>query len=81
MKFHQSTTPKQEKEVVNFQELMSDLQGRGWSTGRVAQKLGVNQSTLTMLAKRDGREPRYNLGAQLVDLERRTRPRKKATAQ
>lgn len=62
--------------MTNFQQLIADLNSRGWDNGRIAQKVGCARATIYMLAKGDNQEPRYELGRRLVDLERRTRPRK-----
>ena len=63
------------KQTVNFQWLINALHERGWDYGRIAQKLGCARATIYMLSKGQNQEPRYHLGAALVDLERRTRPR------
>ena len=62
--------------MVNFQELVRQIESRGHSLGWIAMKTGAKQSTLSMIKTTPGREPKYSLGASLVDLERRTRPRK-----
>ena len=62
--------------MVNFQHLIETLHERGWDHGRIAQKCGCARATIYLLAKGENQEPRYHLGAALVDLERRTRKRK-----
>lgn len=62
--------------TVHFGKLISDLGARGWDHGRIAEKAGCSRAVIYQIAKGNTIEPRYNLGAALVDLERRTRPRK-----
>jgi hypothetical protein len=62
--------------VVDFQQLTSDLIDRGWSIGRIAQKVEATPGAIRALADGRNKYPRYPTGAALVDLERRTRPRK-----
>jgi len=59
--------------VTDFQALIRTIEGRGHSLGWIAMKTGANQSTLSMIKNRPGREPKYALGKALVDLERDTR--------
>lgn len=62
--------------MVNFQTLIEKLNRRGWSHARIAEKVGCSRPAIYRLADATNSEPRYHLGAALVDLERRTRPRK-----
>jgi hypothetical protein len=59
--------------VTDFQALIRMIEARGHSTGWIAMKCGVRTSTISMLKHREGREPKYNLGASLVQLEKETR--------
>ena len=62
--------------MTDFQALIRAIEARGHTLGWIAMKTGANQSTLSMIKHRPGREPKYSLGANLVELERRTRKRK-----
>lgn len=59
--------------MTNFQQLITTIEGRGHSLGWIAMKTGANHSTLSMIKNTPGREPRYDLGAALVQLEKETR--------
>ena len=62
---------------MDFQELTSKLNKRGWSDQRIAQRVGCVRTAIYNLRMGKNVEPRYSLGVALVDLERRTRKRKK----
>jgi hypothetical protein len=64
--------------MTDFQALTRKLHDRGWSDQRIAQKLGCVRTAIYQLRIGRNKEPRYNLGRALVELERRTRPRKVA---
>ena len=61
--------------MVDFQALINTLMSRGWSGQRIADKIGCSRSYISNLRNGYNQEPTYTLGAALVDLERRTRPR------
>ena len=62
--------------MVNFQELTAKLYERGWTDERLARKVGVSRAAIYALRIGQNREPRYNVGRELVVLEQRTRRRK-----
>lgn len=59
--------------MVNFQELVETIRSRGHSLAWIGQQVGVGTSTVAAIKNQEGREPRYNLGVKLVELEERTR--------
>jgi len=59
--------------MADFQHIIKTIQGRGHSLGWMSQQLGVSVTTLSMIKNTPGRQPRYNLGQSLVELEMRTR--------
>lgn len=63
---------------MDFQELTHELNKRGWSDQRIAQRVGCVRTAIYNLRMGKNVEPRYSLGVALVDLERRTRKRKKS---
>ena len=63
--------------MVDFQALTTKLHNRGWSDEQIAQKIGCVRTAVYALRMGKNKEPRYALGVALVDLERRTRKRKK----
>lgn len=52
---------------MNWPELLKDLRARGWTQVRLAERLGLAQSTLSELSQ-GKTEPRYSNGAALVAL-------------
>lgn len=64
---------------VNFQELIGKIRRRKpcFTLEWIAQQCKVNYTTIHQLKSKPGRQPRYELGAALVRLEERTRPRRK----
>ena len=64
--------------MVNFQELVETIRSRGHSLAWIASQVSteevpVGTSTVAAIKNQEGREPRYNLGVKLVELERKTR--------
>lgn len=66
--------------MTDFRELLATIEKRGWSRGRIAEKIGCARSTVYALADGRNKQPGYDLGVAIVDLERRTRPRKMGAA-
>ena len=64
---------------VNFQELIRKIRKRKpiYTLEWIANSCNVNYTTIHQLKSKPGRQPRYELGAALVALEKRTRPRRK----
>lgn len=62
--------------MTDFQALIRTIESRGHTIGWIAMKTGANLSTLSMIKHKEGREPKYELGTLLVELERRTRKRR-----
>lgn len=60
--------------MTDFQELIQSMQDRGHSLGWIGRQLNVNVTTLSMIKNTEGRQPRYDLGKALVELELKTRP-------
>lgn len=55
--------------MVNFQVLLKKLHNRGaLSYAEIARKVGAKDTTIVSLANGWTTEPRYNLGAALVEL-------------
>jgi hypothetical protein len=55
--------------VVNFQVLLKKLHIRGrLSYAEIARRVGAESTTIVSLANGHTTEPRYNLGAALVEL-------------
>lgn len=65
--------------AVNFQELIRKIRARraAYTLEWIAERCNVRYSTIHQLKSNPGRQPRYQLGAELVALEKRTRPRRK----
>lgn len=63
---------------VNFQKLIRLIRKRKrhYTMGWIADQVGIGLSTISEIKHKHGREPRYTLGAALVELEMETRPRK-----
>jgi transcriptional regulator with XRE-family HTH domain len=64
---------------MNWQKLLTELQEHGLTQVQIAEKCNSKQSTISDLARGDGRAPRYALGIALVALHKRT-VKRKATA-
>lgn len=60
---------------MDFQRLVQDVMGRGWTGQRIADKVGCSRSYISNIRNGYNKEPTYSIGVALVDLERRTRPR------
>lgn len=61
--------------MTDFQEVIKKIQARGpeFTLTAIAQECGVGYSTIQMLKRIPGREPRYELGRKLIEMEERTR--------
>jgi DNA-binding XRE family transcriptional regulator len=56
---------------VDFQKLLRRIRKKtGWTYGTIAAHIEVNLSTLHAIERGESKEPRYHLGARLVELER-----------
>mgnify|MGYP000858788168 FL=1 len=53
---------------MHWPTIISDLKAAGLSQSQVAEKCGVAQATISDLARIEGRQPAYDLGAKLVAL-------------
>jgi hypothetical protein len=64
---------------VDFQELIRKVRARksSYTLEWIAERCNVRYTTIHQLKSKPGRQPRYELGAALVTLEKRTRPRRK----
>lgn len=58
-------------QAVNWKELIAGLIAAGWTQQRIAAACGVGQSTISDLAAGRAKEPRYRLGAALMQLQHR----------
>ena len=56
------------RECINWPKIIALLASRGISQKALASQLGVNQSTISRLAKGAGPEPRWSEGAALIEL-------------
>ena len=59
--------------MTDFQEVIAKLEERGWSKGRIAEKIGCSRPAIYAWAQGKNKQPGYDFGAALLDLERRTR--------
>jgi hypothetical protein len=68
------------RKPLNFQDLIRKVRARkpSYTLEWIAARCNVNYTTIHQLKSNIDRQPRYELGAALVDLERRTRPRRKS---
>ena len=64
--------------MTDFQALVRKIRSRGKSLTWIATRCGCSKAAIAMLDAGRNAEPRYHLGKALVDLEKRTRPRRKS---
>lgn len=53
---------------MDYVKLMKKLKKRGWSQYRIAKETGIGQSTLSLLANGDTRDPRVSTHNILISL-------------
>lgn len=64
--------------MTDFSEIINTIRGRKptHTLEWIAERCDVGYTTISMLKLNPGRQPRYELGKRLVDLERKTRKKK-----
>jgi len=64
--------------VTDFTEVINKIRARkpSYTLEWIAKQCGVGYTTIMMIRNKPGRQPRYELGKALVNLERTTRKRK-----
>ena len=60
---------------VDFSEVLSELNGWGWSDYKLADEIGMSRSAITKLRNGERREPAYNDGCRIVKLHQQERRR------
>lgn len=64
--------------AMNWTALIKELTARGCGYQKIAEHCGTSRGTIYDLESGRSGEPRYGLGAALVDLHKRVMRRKKA---
>ena len=64
--------------MTDFSEIINNIRGRKstYTLEWIAEQCEVGYTTISMLKLNPGRQPRYELGKSLVDLEVKTRKKK-----
>ena len=53
---------------MNFQALITKLVESGWTQHEIAAEIGCSQANVARLLKVKGAEPKWSVGAALIDL-------------
>jgi transcriptional regulator with XRE-family HTH domain len=53
---------------MNFQRLIKKLVSAGWTQAEIAKKVGCSQANIARLLKDKEAQPKYSVGAALVEL-------------